>query len=188
MAAFFFVVNIYSIDVLLLLFYIFNKNKFKLMKYRCLTDEELNELEEEFKHFLISNNVYTEEWEALNEKGDEKVQELVEMFSDIVLEKVLKNIKYLEHVTPQDIKSFKCEESVMTLIGIASKNQAIDFTKDILSEFKDELDIFKTTKPYHKERELEVFDLLNSGCTIISDERYNKLELAHTYSTKQIKN
>ncbi|MBL4593953.1 MAG: hypothetical protein JKX68_09080 [Flavobacteriales bacterium] len=158
------------------------------MKYRCLTNDELTELEEEFKHFLISNNVYTEEWEELNKKNDKKVEELIEMFSDIVLDKALKNIKYMEHVTPQDIKSFKCDEDKMTLIGIASKNQHIDFTKDDLSDFKDELDIFKTTKTYHKERELEVFDLLQSGCTIINEEQYNKLEMAHTYSTKQIKN
>ena len=158
------------------------------MKYRILSDEELSELEEEFKHFLITNNIYTEEWEKLNKLKDKKVQDLVEMFSDIVLDKALKNIKYLEHVTPQDIKSFKCEEDKMVLIGIASKNQQIDFTKDVLSEFKDELDIFKSTKPYHKERELEIFDLLQSGCSIINEERFKKLELAHTYSTKQIKN
>jgi hypothetical protein len=158
------------------------------MKYRSLTDEELKELEEEFKHFLITNNVYTEEWEKLNKQKDKKVLDLVEMFSDIVLDKALKSIKYLEHITPQDIKSFKCEEDKMELIGIASKNQNIDFTKDVLSDFKDELDIFKTTKPYNKEREQEVFNLLQSGCTIIDEERFKKLELAHTYSTKQIKN
>jgi hypothetical protein len=158
------------------------------MKYRCLTDEELQELEEEFKHFLISNNVYTEEWEKLNADQDPKVQQLVEMFSDIVLDKALKNIQYLEHVTPQDIKSFKCETEQMMLIGISSRNQNIDFTKDALADFKDDLDIFKTSKPYFKQREEEVFDLLNSGCSIIDEERYNKLDLAHTYSTKQMKN
>ena len=158
------------------------------MKYRCLTDEELKELEEEFKHFLISNNVYTEEWEALNKKKDEKVKHLVEMFSDIVLDKALKNIKYLEHVTPQDIKSFKCDVDNMTLIGVASKNGAIDFIKDELADFKDDLDIFRTTKPYQKGRELEVFDLLRSGCSIINEEHFNKLEMAYTYSTKQVKN
>ena len=158
------------------------------MKYRSLTDAELKELEEEFKHFLITNNVYTEEWEMLNKKQDPRVQELVTLFSDIVLDKALKSIKYLEHITPQDIKSFKCEADKMVLIGIASKNQNIDFTKDVLSNFKDELDIFKTTKPYQKERELEVFDLLQSGCSIITEDRFKKLELAHTYSTQQIKN
>jgi len=158
------------------------------MKYRILSDNELKELEGEFKHFLITNNVYTEEWEELNKKKDKKVLELVEMFSDIVLEKALKNIKYLEHVTPLDIKSFKCDEEQMILIGIASKNKNIDFTKDILSDFADDLDIFRTTKPFHKDRELEVFELLNSGCSIINEERFNKLEMAYNYSSKPMKN
>jgi len=158
------------------------------MKYRCLSDNELKELEQEFKHFLISNNVYTEEWEALNQKKDKKVQELVEMFSDIVLDKALKNIRFLEHLTSNDIKSFKCDDDKMTLIGVTSKNKNIDFTKDVLSKFANELDIFKTDKKYHQQRELEVFELLESGCTIIDEERFKKIELAHTYSSKHIKN
>ncbi len=158
------------------------------MKYRCLTNDELNELENEFKHFLISNNVYTEEWEKLNKTKSPKVQELVEMFSDIVLDKALKNIRFLEHITANDIKSFKCDEDQMVLIGITSKNKKIDFTKHTLADFADELDIFKTSKNYHKERELEVFELLQSGCSLIDEERFKKIELAHTYSTKQVKN
>ena len=158
------------------------------MKYRILSDEELKELEGEFKHFLITNNVYTEEWEELNKTKDKKVMELVELFSDIVMDKALKNIRYLEHVTPHDIKSFWCEKDKMTLIGIASKNKEIDFTKHILADFSDDLDIFKTSKKYYKERELEVFELLNSGCTIIDEERFKKLDLAYSYSTKKMKN
>jgi Family of unknown function (DUF6495) len=158
------------------------------MKYRCLTDDELKELEKEFKHFLISNNIYTEEWESLNKKKDKKVQEIIELFSDIVLDKALKNIKFMEHVTPQDIKSFKCDKQEMVLIGVTSKNKGVDFTKDVLEDYKEDLDIFKTSKAYNNSRELEVFDLLQSGCSIINEERFKKLELAYTYSTKQIKN
>ncbi len=158
------------------------------MKYRCLTNEELSELETEFKQFLITSNVYTEEWEELNRKKDSRVNELVEMFSDIVLDKALRNIKYLEHTTIKDIKAFKCGADEMILIGITSTNPIVDFTKDAPSEFKDELNIFSTNKPYNKDRELEVFQLLESGCSIVSEERFNKLELAYTYSTKTIQN
>lgn len=158
------------------------------MKYRSLTDEELKELETEFKHFLITNNVYTEEWEELNKKNDKRVQELVEMFSDIVLEKALKNIQYLEHITTNDIKAFGCFENEMVLIGITSLNTQLDFTKNTLADFKDELNIFKTSKSYSNERELEIFQLLESGCSIIDEERFKKLELAYTYSAKTMKN
>jgi len=158
------------------------------MKYRCLTDEELQELEEEFKQFLIANGVHAEEWEELNKKNDERVMQLVEIFSDIVIEKALTNIKFLEHITASDIKAFACNEKEMVLIGIASTNKSIDFTKDSLSTFKDELNIFKTSKKYSKKREEEVFQLLESGCSIIDEERFKKLDLAYTYSTKQMQN
>ncbi|MCB0401423.1 MAG: hypothetical protein KDD41_05025 [Flavobacteriales bacterium] len=158
------------------------------MKYRCLTIEELKELETEFKHFLISNNVYTEEWEELNRKGDERVQHLVELFSDIVLDKALKNIKYLEHITSKDIKAFRCDPNEMVLIGISTANDSIDFMKDVLTDIQADLNIFRTTKAYFKEREQEVFELLQSGCSIIDEERFKKLELAYTYSTKTMQN
>ena len=158
------------------------------MKYRCLTDDELKELEEEFKHFLITNGVHAEEWEKLNKENDERVMQLVEMFSDIVIDKALTNIRFLEHTTPTDIKAFSCNEKEMVLIGITSANKKIDFTKDPLSKFKDELNIFKTSKKYSKKREEEVFQLLQSGCSIIDEERFKKLDLAYTYSTKQMQN
>ena len=133
------------------------------MKYRCLTDDELKELEEEFKLFLIANNVYTQEWEKLNKSKDKRVLQLVEQFSDIVLEKALSKICYIEHLTSKDIKSFKCEKDKMILIGITSKNQSTDFTKDKLSDIKDDLSIFKTNKSYLKQREMEVFELIQIG-------------------------
>ena len=158
------------------------------MKYRCLTSEELKELEQELKQFLIANHVYTEEWVALNQSKDKRVQELIALFSDVVFEKALKNINYLEHITSSEITSFKCDEHEITLIGISSTNKTIDFTKDSLNQFKKELTIFKTNKPYFKQREVEVFELLQSGCAIITEERFKKLELAYTFSSKQNKN
>lgn len=158
------------------------------MKYRCLSDDELKELETEFKQFLIANHVYTEEWEELNKKKDKRVQELVEIFSDIVFEKALTNIKYLEHVTKKDIKAFFCNNKEMVLIGITSNNSKLDFRENALSDYDGDLDIFKTKKPYTKTRQEEVFQLLESGCSIIDEERFKKLDLAYTYSTKHIQN
>ncbi|MCO6499065.1 MAG: hypothetical protein J5I47_01665 [Vicingus serpentipes] len=159
------------------------------MKYRCLSDEELQELEEEFKHFLISNNIFTEEWEGLNKKKDKKVKQLVEMFSDIVMEKALKNIQFLEYITPSDIRVFHCLADRVVLIGVESRDNTVDFTTQHMEELQAvPLDIYRTEKPYVKSRELEVFDLLQSGCFIIGEDRFKKLELAYTYSTKQSQN
>lgn len=158
------------------------------MKYRILTDDELKELEEDFKHFLIANHVYDDEWVRLNKANDNRVLELIEKFSDIVFEKALGNIKFLEYLNKSGISAFHCNKEEMVLIGISSEKESIDFTKHTFEDFKNDLTIFKTTKPYVKQREEEIFELLNSGCSIIDEERFKKIELAYTYSTKSAKN
>jgi hypothetical protein len=158
------------------------------MKYRVLTKDELIELEEDFKHFLIANGIYDDEWVKINKEDKKKAIELVELFSDVVLDKALKNIKFLEHITHQGINAFFFRDNEVVLIGITSVNKEIDFTRDTLDKFKNELNIFRTTKPYFKNREEEIFDLLETGSSIIDEERFKKLELAYTYSTQQLKN
>lgn len=158
------------------------------MKYRLLTNEELKELEEDFKHFLITNHVYNEEWIQLNKSNDKKVMELVELFSDIVFEKALSKINFLETINSRGISVFFCNKNEILMIGISSANETIDFTKHTFEDFKNDLTIFKTAKSYSKKREEEIFDLLNSGCSIINEERFKKIELVYTYSTKTAKN
>ncbi len=158
------------------------------MKYRVLTKDELIELEEDFKHFLIANGIYDDEWVKINKDDKKKALELVELFSDVVFDKALKKIKFLEHITPQGINAFFFTDNEVVLIGITSANKEIDFTKDTLDKFKNELNIFRTTKTYFKKREEEIFDLLETGCSIIEEVRFKKLELAYTYSTQQLKN
>lgn len=145
-------------------------------------------MEEDFKHFLIANHVYNEEWIKLNEIKDSRVEELIELFSDVVFEKALGNIKFLEYVNSSGISAFHCNNEEMVLIGISSENKEVDFTKHTFEDFKNDLTIFKTNKPYVKQREEEIYELLNSGCSIIDEDRFKKIELAYTYSTKSAKN
>ncbi len=158
------------------------------MKYRCLTDKELKELEHEFKQFLILNNVYNEEWVKLNKNKDKKVLHLVEKFSDIVMEKALQKISFLEHIDPTGIKVFYCKKDEIALIGINTANKKIDFKTYNFEANNKDLTIFKVNKKYIKQREQEIFELLNSGCAIIKEEKYHKFELVYTYSTKKSKN
>lgn len=158
------------------------------MKYRLLTDIELKELEEDFKHFLIANQVYDDEWVKLNKNNDKRVIELVELFSDIVFEKALKNIKFLEFVSPKTLNAFFCADNEMVMIGVSSNSNEVDFTKNTLESFKNELTIYRTTKPYSKTREEEVYNLIESGCSIITEERFKRLELAFNLSKKTTQN
>ncbi len=69
------------------------------LKYRILTTEELKELEKEFIQFLVVHGILGDEWKKLNEENPNEAIELVEIFSDTVLEKVYSEICYLEFKT-----------------------------------------------------------------------------------------
>ena len=46
----------------------------------------------------------------------ERAEQLIEVFSDIVFEKVIQKIEYLEHRTADDLKLFECKEDKINLI------------------------------------------------------------------------
>lgn len=160
-----------------------------MLKYRLLTDDELKELEHEFKQFLIVNEIYDEEWRKLNAEKNEKVGELVIMFSNLVIEKSLKRIQYLEIATSEGINAYHCKDDEIELIGISTQQTGIDFLSLTPNELSTTpLSIFMTSKKYEKERETTIFEMLNSGCGIIDEKRFGQLKLAYEYSTKPRQN
>ena len=58
-----------------------------MLKFRSLTPQELSELETEFKHFLVINELYDAEWRQLATDNPAKAQEFIDLFANIVLEK-----------------------------------------------------------------------------------------------------
>ncbi len=148
------------------------------MKYRRLHNEELKELEKDFVKFLAANHITADDWVKLKKNDPDKVEELIGMYSDIVYDKALTKLEYLEFKTPHDIKTFHCQADKMVLIGIAvSPNAGVDFTKDlssqdmmkILKESSQEIQIYTAEKDYNDNREKELFQMMESGCLISKD-------------------
>ena len=151
------------------------------MKYRMLTAEEMTIFDEDFKHFLITNGVSNETWIELNEKNVDGATQLVEIFSDSVLQKVYEKVKYIEHRSPGACMVFRLEKEEVTLISISAKSEGIDLsTPESIHEafvnHSDGLSIFKTKKNYSKERESEIHTMLDQGCVNSSEEFWMLLE------------
>jgi len=88
-------------------------------KYRLLNQEELQSLEKEFIDFLVLNGITAPDWEKL--KSDEHTsQRFIEVFSDVVFEKILRQIEYLDRYSKSSIFAFKCTEKEIQLIRIRS--------------------------------------------------------------------
>jgi len=148
------------------------------MKYRRLRNEELEELEKEFVTFLASNTVTGSDWENLKANDPEKAEQLIELFSDIVFDKILDQVEYLEHKTPKDLKTFYFGTDKIVMLGIkVDENAPVDFTRSdspeqmsgqmIMSGSK--MKMYRGEKPYQKDRKHEVFDLMESGALISKD-------------------
>ncbi|SFT85429.1 hypothetical protein SAMN05216474_2721 [Lishizhenia tianjinensis] len=141
------------------------------MKFRLLNQEERAAFDEDFKHFLITNGVSNEEWLEMNETKPQKAEELVAIFSDTVFQKVMEKMKFLELRAKDSLLVFNCSKDEIELIGIHPKSAdaPVDLSTpesihESLSQKAQELQFFKHKKGYSKERELEVFEMIENGC------------------------
>ena len=151
------------------------------MKYKRLNVEELGHLEKEFVNFLSSAQITGPDWEKMKKNEKAKAEELIDVFSDLVFEKVMSKIKYLEYRDKKTLNIFNCQDDKIDLIGIRVKeNSNLDLTTaNVFSEWKESyttsVDVIKSEKKYANERGVEVFDLLQNGCFITDDKIYNLL-------------
>lgn len=146
------------------------------MSFRKLTEDELEELKDEFVQYLVANGVDADLWEQYKKDEPEKADLFVQQFSNVVLQKSLEKVEYLEHRTPSDLKLFHCGKDAIDLIAL--KSSVVDLTN--MAEFNAEefknIEIFKATKPYTKKREVELFELTKKGCQITSHMLYDLLK------------
>ncbi|MEQ8715406.1 MAG: DUF6495 family protein [Cyclobacteriaceae bacterium] len=148
------------------------------MKYRLLTIAELEELEKEFVDYLVVNGITADDWMKMKAEEVEKADQIIELFSDVVFEGVMRKVKFLDVVTPKSIKTFQCLSDRMVLVGLdAGEHSSIDFTAQSLAAVQekaaDQLSVYTSEKTYSKDRELELFDMTQRGATI-SDGTYFK--------------
>lgn len=150
------------------------------MKYRLLTKEELEELEPEFVTFLAANGIPADDWQRIKSEESSKSQELIAIFSDVVFDKILSNVHFLEHRQSDIIRIFRFGEKKVTMNGIRLEGKsAIDFTKNqdagaLTQLFKlspGKLKIFTAEKNYQKDRLQEIFQLMQNGAQILKDDR-----------------
>jgi hypothetical protein len=154
------------------------------MKYRILKDEELAELEDILKQFLIVNGVQGDEWKRLNEEEPDKALDLIELFSDHVLQVVYEKTFYLEKLTPNMAFFFHFEPSQITLISIQRKNlddgsidlSSIDNVLNALKNKTKDLVYFRQQKAYSKSRELEMHEMFQSGCAKMLDKDWKIID------------
>lgn len=138
------------------------------MKFRRLTAEELGEMEQEFIHYLIANGIDAPEWEKIKSAGGDEAEQWILGFSDMVLQKVLEGVNYLEFRSEYEARFFECGSEEMNLIAMISRDIDLNDTEQLEAATKNpgKIELFKGNKKYSGNREEELFAMTQSGCEI----------------------
>ena len=162
-----------------------------MTKYRRLTEEEFELLEDDFVRFLASNSIQAEDWQKLKSDSPEKVDELLDIFSDTVLDKVYKKAEYMIIVKPTELHAFKMGESSAKLIGVRFKSSKLNLLakNELETVFNSENsflsngpELFSLVKKYSKPKADEVFFLVKQGAEL-ADEKW--FDLLNSLKTRQ---
>ncbi|MFT7352948.1 MAG: hypothetical protein ACI9XR_002739 [Flavobacterium sp.] len=145
------------------------------MKYRQLTKEQFEGLHQEFAQFLASQQIDVKEWNQIKKDKPNLAEDEMNVFSDVVWEDVLTKTIYLEHFSKTSVNLFKCDDEEIHRIAIK-----ITWDINLLDQkgfewlmqnpMDNSVEIFKGTKPYHSERNTEIFDLIEKGSVITKGE------------------
>ena len=151
------------------------------MKYRQLTKEQFEALHEEFAIFLASQKIDVKEWKTLKTEKPEVAEEEMNIFSDVVWDDVLTKTEFVEHFSKSSINLFKCQKTLIERIMEKTTNPSVDFlTKKGIEWLSvnagdDSLEYFYAHKDYSKERNVEIFDLVEKGGIMTKGHLFNSI-------------
>lgn len=144
------------------------------MKYKRLTKEQFESLQNEFINFLATQTIDKTEWDIIKLEKPELAEEELDVFSDLIWEGVLTNTNYLEHFSKNHIFLFHCQEKLIQSIVIKALDSDVDFMQKVglqwLSDnlFTDTVEIHIGKKEYEDERNKAIFKIISEGA-ILSD-------------------
>ena len=108
--------------------------------------------------------------------------EELNIFSDIVWDDVLTKTNYLDHISENYINLFQCNSKEIIRIMVKNSNPSFNFLEEksfnqfLNKPLADEFEYFKASKKYSKERNVELFELIEMGAQISKGELFTKIK------------
>jgi len=152
-----------------------------MTKYRVLSIAELEEMEKEFIDYLVLNGIVANDWQKLKKSKPKNAEEIIELFSDVVFETIMRKTHYLEKRGEKEIRVLQCLKDKFVLVGInASKIDNADLTNpDYLRQAvhfpPSGLEVFTSEIKYEKLRELEIFEMTQQGYSISNGDLFKTI-------------
>ena len=152
------------------------------MKYTRLTKEQLEELHPEFVNFLATQSIDKKEWDELKANKPTVAEQEIDVFSDMIWDKALTNVKFIDHFSKNYIFLFKCVDANVFSYVINSTDPSTDFLSaegiNWLSEniFSDSVQIQQGKKDISTGRNESLFEIIKKGGIISKGELFSKFE------------
>ncbi|HUH52316.1 MAG TPA: DUF6495 family protein [Flavobacterium sp.] len=153
------------------------------MNYTRLTKEQFEELHHEFALFLASQNIDKAEWEKLKTSQPERVEQQLDIFSDMIWEAALNKVAFLEHFSKNYIFMFYFTQSQAHSIVIQTSDDSVDFTATEgliwLSEniTSDKIEFTQGKKTF-EDKNQAIFDLIRKGAIISDGKLYKQVAVS----------
>ncbi|MGV6828598.1 MAG: DUF6495 family protein [Flavobacteriales bacterium] len=148
------------------------------MKYTRLTKEQFKELHQEFINFLATQSITASEWEKIKKDKPKVAEQELDVFSDLIWEGVIKNARFLENTSPQQLFLFKLEEQEIHLISVRILDHSIDITTAegyawLQQNFaSDNVEFYTASKNYSDDKNKDIFSLILQGAIITKGSLY----------------
>ncbi|MEZ4924046.1 MAG: DUF6495 family protein [Crocinitomicaceae bacterium] len=150
-----------------------------MTKYRLLNNDELAHFEEEFIKYLVVNGIAADDWRKLVQDKPDDAQKIVDLFSDVVFEKIMRQTDYLDFRSPSYIQSIHCLPEKMITVALSVQDKSIDLSVfDWQSADPKLFVVHKAEKAYTANREKELFELTEKGFVPSDGKLYKALMLA----------
>lgn len=142
------------------------------MKYQRLTKEQFEELHDEFATFLATQSIDAMKWVEIKAERPSLAEEQLDLFSDMIWERVLEKVEYVENIASNYLFLFHIEKEAMHTIIIQVLDSTIDVTtkegfmwlKDNM--LSDKVQIRRGSKKFGENRLQDIFTLIQQGAQI----------------------
>ena len=160
------------------------------MKYHRLTHEQFEALHQEFAVFLATQGLDSSKWKEIKEKQPERVDALLDQFSDVVWDKISRDCQFLEFSTPDQLFLFQLSETTASAIILKLKESEIDLTTSagfqwILNHLdSDQVSLYQGNRTYPTTKNEFVYSYLRKGAVRSEGERFKALATYFSNSSK----
>lgn len=149
------------------------------MKYTRLSLQDLKDLEKEFVEFLALNGIPADEWERLKKEDMDKVEQVIDHFSDVIWEGVLRKTEMVEHRRADKLTLCKIVDGELITLLMKTTDVNIDLTKTeniykAISNIQGYQVSIQKDK-IEKEATQQYFELLEIGFYIAKEPKYEAL-------------